>query len=163
MKPQSCKGKGRRFQQKIARSILDAFPPLKEDDVRSTSMGAQGEDILLSTHARTILPLSIECKCVEKINIWDCLEQTKKNSRDDVSPCLVFSRNRSPSYAVVEWETLLSLYKSIHRSSEEGEVPERVVALIEEMSSLVQRRKVSSSVPSGELSGECPLECGNEE
>ena len=62
MRPSSCKAKGRRFQQQIAADILAAFPNLGEDDVRSTSMGASGEDIQLSTSARTLFPYSVEAK-----------------------------------------------------------------------------------------------------
>ena len=114
MKPASCKNKGRRFQQRIARSILEAFPHLEEDDVVSTSMGAGGEDVRLSAAARRALPVSIECKCVEKLNVWSCLEQATRNAPGANTPCLVFSRNRSPTYAVVPWETLLDLYRRVH-------------------------------------------------
>ena len=120
MRPQSCKSKGRRFQQKIARDIVDAFPHLQEDDAISTSMGAGGEDIRLSTAARRALPLSIECKCQEKLNVWNCLEQAKANTPAGATPCLIFSRNRAPTYAVVPWETLLGLYSALHTS---GGVP----------------------------------------
>ena len=52
MKPSSCKAKGRRLQQRVAQSIRDAFAGLAEEDVRSTSMGAGGEDVQLSSQAR---------------------------------------------------------------------------------------------------------------
>ena len=42
MRPQSCKSKGRRFQQQIAASITQRFPALTSDDVWSTSMGCGG-------------------------------------------------------------------------------------------------------------------------
>ena len=121
MKPGSAKGKGRRFQQKIAKSILDTFPHLKEDDAVSTSMGAGGEDVRLSTEARKAIPVSIECKCVEKLNVWSCLEQASRNTPDGATPCLVFSRNRSLTYAVLPWETVLSLYKTSYYHASDGE------------------------------------------
>ena len=95
MRPQSCKSKGRRLQQKVASDIRDAFPHLKEDDCHSTPMGAHGEDVRLSSAARECVNLSIECKNVEKINIWECLQQCETNTRDGTTPCLVFSRNRT--------------------------------------------------------------------
>ena len=116
MRPQSCKSKGRRFQQRIARDIIDAFPHLKEDDVVSTSMGAGGEDIRLSTAARGALPISIECKCQERLNVWNCLEQARSNTPAGATPCLIFSRNRSPTYAVVPWDVLLGLYRAMYNS-----------------------------------------------
>lgn len=120
MRPQSCKSKGRRFQQRIARDIVDAFPHLQEDDAISTSMGAGGEDIRLSTAARKALPISIECKCQEKLNVWACLEQARSNTPAGATPCLIFSRNRSPTYAVVPWETLLALYRTLYHSGTDG-------------------------------------------
>lgn len=121
MRPQSCKSKGRRLQQQVARSIADAFPHLREDDAVSTSMGAGGEDVRLSPLARAALPLSIECKCTEKLNVWASLEQAQKNTPTDATPCLVFSRNRAPTYAVVPWRTLLALYASLYHHG--GEIP----------------------------------------
>ena len=75
LRPQSAKSKGRRLQQKIAASIIEAFPHLNEDDCFSTSMGAQGEDIRMSPLARKSVPLSIECKCQEKIGRASCRER----------------------------------------------------------------------------------------
>ena len=98
LRPQSAKSKGRRFQQKVAASILESFPELEPDDCFSTSMGAPGEDVRLSPRARSLLPLSLECKCVEKINVWECLKQAEPNTPAGATSCLVFSRNRSPTY-----------------------------------------------------------------
>ena len=109
MKPQSAKSKGRRLQQKVAASILHAFPHLQEDDCFSTSMGANGEDVRMSPLARESVPPSIECKCQEKLNVWSCLEQANSNCPKDATPCLVFSRNRANTYAVVPWDFLLKL------------------------------------------------------
>jgi hypothetical protein len=132
MKPSSCKAKGRRFQQKIAKSIRDAFPILLEDDVRSTSMGASGEDILLSTRARECLPLALECKCVEKLNVWQCLEQASRHGqRTGALPVLVFSRNHADAYAVLPWSSLLSLYAE--RSSPDS-LPPALASLLREIS-----------------------------
>ena len=83
----------------------------------STPMGAPGEDVRLSPLARSFLPLSLECKCVERLNVWSCLEQAATNAPNGTTPCLVFSKNRSPTYAVVPWELLLGLYGSVGSSS----------------------------------------------
>ncbi len=55
MKPSSAKAKGRKFQQDIRDMMLDLAPSLEKDDIRSTSMGAGGEDLQLSPAARKIL------------------------------------------------------------------------------------------------------------
>lgn len=119
------------------KDILDAFPHLSPDDCISTSMGAQGEDVRLSTAARAVVPLSIEAKCVEKLNIWGCIEQCESNTPEHATPCVVFSRNRSNAYAVIPWTELLALLQRLQvgGGGEEGgnRVPPRIASLVREL------------------------------
>jgi len=100
MKPRSAKNKGKRLQNNVRDLILD--------DVRSITMGDSGEDILLSPAARRLFPFSVECKNQEKLNIWSSLEQAETNSGKHV-PLLIFKRNRTKTYAVLEFDKLLEL------------------------------------------------------
>lgn len=109
MKTQSAKSKGRRLQQKVAADIVKHFPALQEDDARSTSMGCGGEDVQLSPAARRCFPFSVECKNCEKLALWPSLQQCAANAGPGAAPLLVFKRNHSPTYAVLEWEQLLRL------------------------------------------------------
>jgi len=151
MRPQSAKGKGRRFQQRVVASILEAFPALQPDDVVSTSMGCGGEDVRLSPAARAHLPLSLEAKCHERLNVWTALEQAKANCPAGATPCVVFSRNRAPTYAVVPWPVLLALYRQLDggqpRSADAPPVPlpPRLAALLRELAHFAP--------PAGEGSG----------
>ena len=61
MNTQSAKAKGRKLQQWVRDAIISACN-LQADDVQSRSMGAGGEDIMLSPTARAEFPFSIECK-----------------------------------------------------------------------------------------------------
>ena len=108
MKPRSAKNKGKRLQNKIRDLILEKFDSLEPDDVRSITMGDSGEDILLSPAARRMFPFSVECKNQEKLNIWSALEQAEENSGDH-TPLVIFKRNRSKTYAVLEFDKLLKL------------------------------------------------------
>jgi len=108
MKVQSAKAKGRRLQQKIAADIREHFG-LEEDDVRSTSMGAPGEDILLSPRARTVFPYSVEAKNQERLNIWSALEQAKRNATSTVAPLVVFHKNNEDTYVAMPWKNFLGL------------------------------------------------------
>ena len=129
LRPQSAKSKGRRHQQAIAQSIRAAFPHLGADDVVSTSMGAPGEDVRMSPLARASLPLSLECKNVEKLNVWKCIDQAQSNCPPGATACVVFTKNHAPSYAVVPWATLLALYE--HR--QQASLPPRLSALLTEL------------------------------
>ena len=73
-------------------------------------MGDSGEDILLSPAARKLFPFSTECKNQEKLNIWSSLEQAEDNAGKHI-PLVVFKRNRSKTYAVLEIENLMKLLK----------------------------------------------------
>jgi len=108
MKPRSAKNKGKRLQNKVRDLILEKFTQLEPDDVRSITMGDSGEDILLSPAARRLFPFSVECKNQEKLNIWSSLEQAEENSGNH-SPLVIFKRNRSKTYAVLEFDELLKL------------------------------------------------------
>jgi len=109
MKPRSAKNKGKRLQNTVRDLILEKFnSKLEPDDVRSITMGESGEDILLSPAARRVFPFSIECKSQEKLSIWSSLEQAEDNSGDH-TPLLIFKRNRSKTYAVLEFDELLKL------------------------------------------------------
>ena len=108
MKPQSAKAKGRNLQKNVRDLILEKFNQLEEDDVRSTSMGASGEDLLLSPAARKLFPFSVECKNQESLNIWSAIEQAENNSGNHI-PLVIFKRNRTKTYAVLEFDKLLKL------------------------------------------------------
>jgi|TARA_Y100000310_G_scaffold30848_1_gene29263 hypothetical protein len=108
MKPRSAKNKGKRLQNKVRDIILEKFDSLEPDDVRSITMGDSGEDILLSPAARRLFPFSVECKAQESLSIWSALEQAESNAGKHI-PLLVFKRNRSKTYAVLEFDKLLEL------------------------------------------------------
>ena len=104
MKVQSGKAKGRRLQNWIVSILLVRFSSLTEDDVSGRSMGASGEDILMSPKARSKFPFSIEAKNTERLNLYRAWEQCVVNSRDQHEPLLIIKRNNSRPLAVVDAE-----------------------------------------------------------
>jgi hypothetical protein len=118
MKPQSAKAKGRRLQQEVRDAILAAFPQLEPDDVRSTSMGASGADILLSPAAKRLFPYSIECKNVESINIWKAIAQAAASAKG-LNPMVVFRKNSTPKWVAVEWDHYIALRGAAARAPAE--------------------------------------------
>ena len=110
MKPSSCKQKGRSLQKYVCEAILREFD-LEPDDVTSRSMGANGEDILLSPKARKVFPFSTECKNQEALNIWTAMQQAEANAKNNI-PLLVFKRNRSSIYCCLPMEDLFKLLKN---------------------------------------------------
>ena len=116
MKPRSAKNKGKRLQNKVRDLILEKFNSLEPDDVRSITMGDSGEDILLSPVARKQFPFSVECKNQEKLNIWSAIEQAENNSGNH-TPLVIFKRNRTKTYAVLNVEKFIELINENSKSS----------------------------------------------
>jgi hypothetical protein len=110
VKAQSAKAKGRRLQQAVRDSILSSFKKLEPDDVRSTSMGAGGEDVLLSPAARKLFPYSVECKNLAKIAVYNYYEQCQTNC-GQYEPLVVIKQNRAKPLAVVDFEHFMELVR----------------------------------------------------
>ena len=110
MKTQSAKAKGRKLQQMVRDLLLERFTDLEPDDVRSTSMGAGGEDLLLSPAARRKFPYSVECKNVEKLNVWNAYDQASANCGKH-EPLLVMKKNHKKPLVVLDLETFVDLLK----------------------------------------------------
>lgn len=119
MKTSSAKAKGRRCCQEVKGLIHDNFPELSDADVGIASSGQNGEDILLSPQARGYLPISIECKNTERLNIWKAIEQAEANA-EHFSPIVFFRRNRSKLYAVVDAEDLMWMLRLLSEYEREN-------------------------------------------
>lgn len=74
------KAKGREGQKEVMQILLQSAPELEPLDIRSTSMGASGEDLLLSPKARLIYPISPEVKRRKSgfKFFYDAIEQTDR-------------------------------------------------------------------------------------
>ena len=74
-------------------------------------MGCNGEDCQLSPAARKLIPCSIECKNVERLNIWSTIDQAISNAGVH-HPMIVMKRNNIKPWAAVPWTFLLQLLKA---------------------------------------------------
>jgi len=110
MKTQSAKAKGRRLQQWVRDMIYKTFPVLKEGDVRSTSMGAGGEDIQLSPKARKSFPYSVECKSKAKYAVYKDYDQAVSNC-GKYQPLLVIKADRRDPLVVIDAKYFFKMVK----------------------------------------------------
>lgn len=108
MKTQSAKAKGRRLQQWVRDQLIEQLD-VHPEDIESRSMGAGGEDLIMARAAREKFPYSIECKNVEKLNVWDAYEQAKSNS-GDYEPIVVMKKNGKKPVVVVDAEYFVRLH-----------------------------------------------------
>jgi len=112
------KAKGRTLQQLVAQTLKDALG-LRGNDVRSTSMGAAGDDIILSPYALRRAPYNFEMKWHEKLNIWSTIKQVetrhrKANAADSEEatlPAMVVKHNRAQPLAIIPFGHLCNLLR----------------------------------------------------
>ena len=109
MRTQSKKAKGRRLQQWV-RDILIEKLEVHPEDIDSRSMGAGGEDLIMSRSAREKFPYSIECKNQESLNIWKSYEQAQQNC-GDYEPIVVLKRNNVKPLVLVDADYFVELHK----------------------------------------------------
>jgi len=108
MKTQSAKAKGRRLQQWVRDKLVEELD-VHPEDIESRSMGAGGEDLIMARAAREKFPYSIECKNVEKLNVWDAYTQAESNS-GDYEPIVVMKKNGKKPLVVVDAEYFVRLH-----------------------------------------------------
>ena len=102
--PRSSKAKGRRLQNFVRDMLKDIYNGLHEDDIKSQTMGMTGEDIVLSPAAREICPFSFECKNVERLQMWQAIDQCETNKPDSSAPAVVFKKNGKNPYIAIPFE-----------------------------------------------------------
>ena len=108
MRPQSAKAKGRKLQQWVRDKLIEMLD-VHPEDIESRSMGAGGEDLIMARAARSKFPHSIECKNVEKLNIWESYEQASANC-NDYEPIVVIKKNGKKPLVVVDAEYYIQLF-----------------------------------------------------
>ncbi len=109
MTPQSAKSKGRVLQKKVVNSLLETFPSLTENDVRSTPMGVNGADVMLSEAAYKLFPYDVECKNKATSQLHTYYAQAKTHGKHE--PLVIVKKDRDVTLACVEWSHFLELIK----------------------------------------------------
>ena len=112
MKTSSAKAKGRRLQQKFMQLLIEKLD-IDPEDIESRSMGAGGEDLIMSKAARNKFPYSVECKNQERLNIWTAWDQANGN-KGLYDPIVVIKRNGVPPLVVLEAENFLDYVKEFN-------------------------------------------------
>ena len=114
MKPQSAKAKGRRLQQQFRELLIEELG-IHPEDIESRSMGAGGEDLIMARAARQKFPYSIECKNVEKLNVWEAYKQADENSKN-YEPVVVMKKNNHKTLVVIDAEHFVKIHKDSNLS-----------------------------------------------
>ena len=110
-KTRTGKAKGRLGQQEVRDRLLQNFPDLHPDDIKSTVMGDTGADIQLSPAARKMIPLSIEVKRRKGglKTVYAYMEQASKHGKGE--PVVFFRADRQPWIVITGVEHYMDLIK----------------------------------------------------
>jgi hypothetical protein len=108
----TAKAKGRLGQNEIRDKILETFPELEPDDVKSTTMGDSGEDIQLSPAARRKIPITIEVKRRKSAlkTVYSYIEQAKSHAKGE--PVVFFRSDRMPWVVMIGVDHYMELIKA---------------------------------------------------
>ena len=121
MKTASAKAKGRRLQKLVVAAILEHYTDLTEADVTPAIMGESGIDVKLSEAARRVFPYAVECKNVEKVNIWAAIKQAEDHAKQDKKACLrplvVLLRNHGVPHVVLSLHDFFDIQTDAQRLS----------------------------------------------
>ena len=112
MKTSSAKAKGRRLQQKFMQLLIEKLE-IDPEDIESRSMGAGGEDLIMSKAARQKFPFSVECKNQERLNVWSAWEQAKGN-RGIYEPLVVIKKNGVDPLVVLDAKVFMEYVKEFN-------------------------------------------------
>ena len=115
MKTQSRKAKGRRLQRQFMQLLIEKLD-IDPEDIESRSMGAGGEDLIMSKAARNKFPYSIECKNQERMNIWSAWEQANSN-KGIYEPLVVIKKNGVSPLVVLDAENFLDMIKEFNNDN----------------------------------------------
>jgi len=116
MKTSSAKAKGRNLQKWVVEKLVEHLSADSED-IESRPMGSQGEDVIMGKQTRQMFSYSIECKNVEKLNVWDAYDQATANCKG-YEPIVVMKKNRKKPLVVIDAEYFIKLHKQHEQNTE---------------------------------------------
>ena len=115
MKTSSAKNKGRRLQQWVVQMLVD-YLDVDPKDVESRPMGSGGVDVIMGVQTQAIFPYAVECKNVEKLNVWGAYDQAEANCEGMV-PLVIMKKNGRKPLAVVDAEHFFDLQSIINTTN----------------------------------------------
>ena len=113
MKTKSAKAKGRKLQKWVCEQIGKFLNlPWGYDDehlIQPRLMGQGGVDIVLRGEASNYFPFSIECKNTERLNLYNSIDQAKRNCKRNTDWLLFHTKNHSAPIVILDAETFFRL------------------------------------------------------
>jgi len=115
----AAKQKGRQFEQEVVDAIRVYFPALTDEDVRKVAASCSGSDVILSDHAKKIVPVNIEAKRRKSVGlIYDALDQAHKDN--GLLDMVAVRADRRPALAVVRLDLFLDMLAALDAATLES-------------------------------------------
>mgnify|MGYP003303482923 CR=1 FL=1 len=82
----------------------------------SNSHGLEGEDVVGLDY------IHIECKRVQNLNLYDAMEQSKRDSKEGQSPAVFHRKNNKKWLVTMELDDFMKLYNEYYSSNKLKEI-----------------------------------------
>lgn len=106
----NSRAKGARAERALAKRLRDYGYDARRGQQFS---GANGDPDVLG------LPgIHIECKAVQRLNVWDAMDQSKRDARDGEIPVVIHKKNYTDWLVTLPIDGFLEIYKEWNASNE---------------------------------------------
>ena len=95
--------KGANYERKIAKRLSKHFGLELCRTPLSGGMDWKGDILPIFGE----IPYHIECKKIERFNIWKAIAQAERDCPEEKTPIVIFSRNRTEDYVCIKLEDFL--------------------------------------------------------
>ena len=110
--PINSRDKGARYERHLAHRLREYG--YEAERGQQHSGGKDSPDV-----KHNMVGIHIEAKNVEHLNIWNALEQSKRDAGKDEIPIVIFTRNRAKDYVAMPFEDFMKLYKAYEKANKE--------------------------------------------
>lgn len=110
----NSRAKGARFERTLAKMLREHGYEAERGCQHAG--GKDSPDVKHNMHG-----IHIEAKDVEKLNIWNALEQSKRDAGESEIPVVMFKRNRTQVYVALPFESFISMYKAWEKEQKNGQ------------------------------------------
>jgi hypothetical protein len=117
IKISSRKAKGRFLQNHVAKRLSEIFEVNfnnqdDHSDIKTRTMGCSGTDIIIQNkEVYNQFKFDVECKAVEKFNLYEAIKQAKLNTKEMRNWLVIHKRKNDKPIAILDFEVFLNLIK----------------------------------------------------
>lgn len=101
----NSKQKGNRYERELAKTFREYGFTEARRGVQYSGKQGEADDVVGLPH------IHIEAKHVEKLNLYNAIQQAERDANPDEIPCVFHRRNRTKTYVTLSLNNFMKLYK----------------------------------------------------